>query len=92
MPGASAKVRSDRAQDPAYRPAHSCQTPNSSVRLVSYMSVSDDLTSMPITVVMPANCEGSRYGLVRWGELDLDMLGMSCQLSPSIIRASICPG
>jgi hypothetical protein len=44
------------------------------VRLVSYMSVSDDLTSMPITMAMPTNCEGSRYGLVRWGELDLDML------------------
>jgi hypothetical protein len=48
------------------------------------MSVSDDLTSMPITMAMPTNCEGSRYGLVRWGELDLDMLGH--ELSIAAVR------
>jgi hypothetical protein len=36
------------------------------------------VTQFPAPQAMPANCEGSRYGLVRWGELDLDMLGMSC--------------
>lgn len=43
------------------------------MRLVSCRS--NDLTTMPITMAMPANCEGSSYGLVRSGELDLDMLG-----------------